>query len=126
MTETREYVDFHAVPAHQAEIDRRLIEWGRAAHNGSSVPCAPMFRLYRSADPLRQYAMVSQGPIDTFAVSRIQKGVAALETDERLAISWCYIKRTNPARAARDIGTTLAGLKALIDGGRQTLIDRGL
>lgn len=122
----RAYVDFHKVPPHQREIDARLANWGRWSHNrGSGADCSPMFALYRSADPLRQYASASADPVDRIDAQYMQKAVGRLPSAHRQAVAWCYIRRNNPANAARTIGTSLAGLKKLIDDGRQMLINRG-
>lgn len=124
-TDTRTYVDFHEVPPHQREIDARLTNWGRWSLNrGMGVDCSPMFALYRSADPLRQYASASADPVDRIDAQFVQKAVGHLPSAHRLALCWCYIRRNNPTGAARTIGTSLVGLKRLIDDGRQMLVNR--
>lgn len=121
----RTYVDFHEVPSHQREIDARLANWGRWAMNrGFGVECSPMFALYRSADHWRQYGATTADAVDRIDAQRMQKAVTALPGPHRLALSWCYIRKNNPAGAARTIGTSMQGLKKLIDDGRQMLINR--
>lgn len=120
------YVDFHEVPEHQRAIDARLVNWGRWAMNrGFGMDCAPMFALYRSADPLRQYGSTTAEAVDRMDAQAMQKAVAHLPGPHRLSLSWCYIRRNNPAKAARTIGVSLPGLRKLIDDGRQMLVNRG-
>lgn len=83
-----------------------------------------MFRLYRSTEVHRHETSVS-GVIDGIDASRIQKAVIALPEKHRLAMGWCYIKRSSPAKAAASLGHSLHGLAELIHDGRQMLLNRG-
>lgn len=117
-------VDFGYVPPHQAEIDQRLSNWARWSHNMGGSSSSPMFRMYRSTDAHQQYGQLSANPVDHADGVKIQKAVAALPGPHRLALSWCYIKRNNPRKAATTLGHTLEGLMRLITDGRQMLINR--
>lgn len=118
----RAYVDFSAVlPQHEA-IDARLTNWARWCHNRTGGTVSPTFRLYRSTEVHRQETGGSQ--IDAMDAQAVQKAVTQLPAKHRLALSWCYIKRSNPQRAANDLGQTLQGLADLIRDGRQMLCNR--
>ena len=121
----RQYVDFNTVPQSQREIDARLVNWGRwSLPGGLGLKRSPMFELYRSADPLRQYGSASAQPVDQADAERVQRAMVELTGPQRLALSWCYIRRNNPRRAAETIGVSLQGLRELIDTGRQALMAR--
>ena len=83
-----------------------------------------MFALYRSADPLRQYAANTSEAVDRIDAQRIQKAVTGLPGPHRLAISWYYIKRNNPKKAAQLVGHSIEGLARLVVDGRQMLMNR--
>lgn len=118
-------VDFNAVEPHQVAIDARLTNWARWANGKSGQQCSPMFRLYRSSEARRADHDDRPAPIDSLDAQRIQKAVAGLPTPHRLALSWCYIQRTNARKAAEVLGESLPGLARLIRDGRQMLINRG-
>ena len=121
----RPAVDFSAVEPHQAAIDARLHNWARwSAGRGGSGECSPMFRLYRSSEARRQDEDDRPPPIDPLDAARVQAAVAALPTPHRLALSWCYIHRTNARKAAQLLGESLDGLARLIRDARQMLINR--
>lgn len=119
----RSHVDFSAVePKHRA-IDARLVNWARWSVNRGGGDVSPMFRLYRSPEHWSE-AVGKPLPIDPYDAQKVQKAVSALPTPHRLALSWCYIRRTNPRRAAQTLGESLEGLAHLIRDGRQMLINR--
>lgn len=122
----RTAVDFNAVPEHQQAMDKRLQNWARWANGRAKPPCAPMFRLYKPSDARRKDVDDIPPPVDTLDAQRVQKGVSALPTPHRLSLSWCYITRTNPRRAAQNVGESLEGLARLIQDGRQMLMNRGI
>ena len=115
-------VDFNAVEPHQVAIDARLTNWARWSSGRGGRDCSPMFRLYR---PDNYERPVTATPIDSLDAQRIQKAVAGLPTPHRLALSWCYIHRTNARKAAQLLGESLPGLARLIRDARQMLINRG-
>ena len=118
------YVDFSAVaPEHEA-IDARLANWARWCHNRTGGTTSPTFRLYRSTEVHRQQTG-GANPVDAIDAQKVQKAVAQLPTKHRLALSWSYIKRNNPRRAAADLGQSLQGLADLVRDGRQMLINLG-
>ena len=119
-----QFVDFGYVePAHR-EIDAWLINWARWSMNRAGNSCSPMFRQYRSTDANQVYGLLAAESIDVIAAQAAQKAVAHLPTKNRLAISWCYIKRNNPKQAAQSLGESLAGLAMLVRNGRQMLVNR--
>lgn len=118
------YVDFGYVkPAHQ-KVDEWLVNWARWSMNRQGSGVSPMFRQYRSTDANQVYGSLSEVPVDALKAADAQKAVSALPTRHRLAISWCYIKRSNPRSAAQSLGESLAGLADLIHDGRQMLVNR--
>jgi hypothetical protein len=127
MQPVRQFVDFNHVPPHQAEIDARLVNWARwsmSRHDRGALPkTSPGFQLYRSTG-LWDGRTAIPDAVDGIDAQRLQKGVSALPGPHRLAISWCYIKRSNPRRAASDLGQTMDGLRRLILDGRTMLINR--
>ena len=114
-------VDFNAVRPEHHDIDKRLGNWGRWSLGRGGSDCSPMFRLYRPDNYERE---PSGNPLDPIDAQRVQKGVTALPTPHRLALSWCYISRNNPRKAAQLLGESLEGLARLIEHGRTMLINR--
>jgi len=115
-------VDFNSVEQHQTAIDARLVNWARWSSARGGSDCSPMFRLYRPDNYERE---AHANPIDHLDAAKVQKAVAALPSPHRLALSWCYIHRTNARKAAQLLGESLQGLARLIRDGRQMLINRG-
>lgn len=118
----RDAVDFTAVPTHQREIDARLANWARWSSNRGGNSASPMFRLYRASEQWGHEATATV--VDGLDAQKIQKAVGQLPTPHRLALSWCYIKRNNPRKAAASLGETMDGLARLIGDARQMLINR--
>lgn len=123
-TRVRQAVDFNHVEERHREIDRRLVNWARWCIGRTGSGTTPMFDSYRSTEVWNEESG-SGSPIDMLDATRIQKAVCALPTSHRLALSWSYIKRTSPRRAAQDLGESLEGLAKLVRDGRQMLINRG-
>lgn len=118
----RDAVDFSAVSPEHADIDRRLANWARWSNNRGGGTASPMFRLYRSTE---QWAQETTGsPIDAIDAQKVQKAVSQLPTKHRLALSWCYIRKNNPRKAAESLGESLEGLMLLVANSRQMLINR--
>jgi hypothetical protein len=115
-------VDFAHVSQNHQAIDARLANWARWSSNRSGGSASPMFRLYRSAEVWGNES--ASAPVDGIDAQRIQKAVGYLPTPHRRALSWCYIKRNNPRKAAASLGETMEGLARLIEDARQMLIDR--
>lgn len=116
-------VDFAYVATEHASIDARLANWARWSSNRGGNSASPMFRLYRSTEQWGA-AETAASPIDAIDAQRVQKAVGQLPTKHRLAISWAYIKRNNPRKAAISLGETLEGLATLIRNARQMLVNR--
>jgi hypothetical protein len=117
-------VDFHAVEAHQREIDARLQNWGRWCNGTSSPNTSPMFRLTPSPPRVRGDLNIGGVTVDRADAAMIAKGVAALPAPHRAAVNWAYVKPVSPRRACQAIGTTMEGLALLLRDGRQMLINR--
>ena len=119
------YVDFSLVKPEHREIDARLANWAKWSYSRHGGQSSPTFRLYRSTDA-RRIDSDAKGPaVDAIDAQRVQKAVSALPTKHRQAISWAYIKPTNPRKAATGLGVTLQGLADLVTDGRQMLVNRG-
>lgn len=121
----RPYVDFSHVEPKHAEIDGRLINWARWCVNKAAGGQSPMFRMYRSTDIWSPPDVGTAKPVDAIDAARIQVAVTKLPTPHRLAVSWSYIKRSNPRKAARELGHSLEGLALLVRDARQMLMNRG-
>lgn len=122
------YVDFNAVDEKHRAIDARLRNWSLWLNGRDGLgfaPCAPMFKMYRSTEQWEESLSVALA-VDSIDAQRMQKGVSALPEKHRLAVSWNYVSRSHPRKAATALGENLDGLKHLIDGGRQMLCNRGV
>lgn len=117
------YVDFHHVEQHQLAIHDRLTNWARWCSGRPTHWVQPMFRSYRSAAKY-WYGEEAKTEVDSLDAQAIEKAVSALPSAHRTAIRWCYVFRTAPAAAARDIGCTLVALAQYTRDGRQMLINR--
>ena len=117
------YVDFsHVAPEHHA-IDARLQNWARWSYGHGGSSASPMFRLYRAP---QHWNRTTSSTTDVIDAQRIQKAIHHLPSQHRLALSWCYIRGSNPRKAALALGETLQGLAGLIRDGRSMLINRGV
>jgi DNA-directed RNA polymerase specialized sigma24 family protein len=83
-----------------------------------------MFRLYRADNWERAYAAPTATAVDGLDAQRVAKAVALLPEPHRLGLSWYYVRPTSPAKACRQLGTTMAGLAQFVRDGRQMLINR--
>lgn len=118
-------VDFSYVAPEHYAIDGRLVNWARWCHNRTGGTVSPTFRLYRSTEVHREETG-GASPINAIDAQAVQKAITQLPTKHRLALSWAYIKRNNPQRAANDLGQTLQGLADLVRDARQMLCNRGV
>lgn len=125
LMKTTKAIDFHAVPDHQREIDRRLLNWGKWC-NGTPVSfTSPMFRMTPPPPRVRgEMAYASADSVDRMDAAKIAKAVAGLPPSHRAAINWSYVKPVSPKRACQAIGTSMEGLQQLVRDGRQILINR--
>lgn len=117
-------VDFFAVQPAHVKIHERLCNWARWCHSPQWGRVQPMFRLYRPDEHWE--GATPSTPVDTLDAAKIQKLMPGLPEKHRAAIGWSYIKRTNPKRAAQQLGVNLYGLAELVKDGRQMLINRGV
>lgn len=115
-------VDFNEVAESHKTIDARLVNWARWSHNHQGSSASPMFRLYRSPETWAHGTTSS--PVDGIDAQKVQKGVGQLPTKHRLALSWCYIRKNHPKKAATSIGETMEGLYRIICDARTMLINR--
>lgn len=120
----RPYVDFSYVPEHQAAIHERLVNWARWFADRGSRFQSPMFRMHRSTEIWRDEREIGQA-VDGADATKLQVAVVALPTPHRLAVSWAYIKRDNPRKAAQQMGLSLEGLALMVKDARTMLINRG-
>lgn len=83
-----------------------------------------MFRLYR---PDEHWEGQSPSiPVDKIDAQKIAKGVSGLPENHRHSLSWYYVSPCTPGRAARAMGTTLAGLAQYVADSRRMLLNRGV
>jgi hypothetical protein len=115
-------VDFFYVEPHQVEMDKRLVNWGKSQFSGFGGGMSPMFRQVK---PSQQWdAIETRIPVDTHDAMLIAKGVAALPEFHALALNWCYVLKSSPAKGMKLLSTNARGLEAFIRDGRQMLINR--
>lgn len=118
-------IDFHAVPAHQREIDGRLRNWGIWCNSRQAASSSPMFRLASAPIAVRRDANARAGnTLDRTDAIRMAQAVTALPEKHAGALNWCYVKPVSPRKACEAIGVSMEGLAALLDEGRQMLVNR--
>jgi hypothetical protein len=125
----KEYVDFNSVPPHQLEMHDRLENWARFCRGGdkrSGQAGSPMFSLYRSTDAKRKYGEATAVPVRREDGAILHGAIASLPDKPRKALHWYYLRPKAPALEAFRLEVSLAGLRDLIVGGRQLLIDKGI
>lgn len=115
-------VDFHTVAQEHYAIHERLQNWARWCYSNGGRTVAPMFRLYRSSEQWHQMAVSET--VDTLDAQAVQKAVGHLPEKQRKALAWCYVWRTSPKRAARDLAVSMDGLLVLVVDGRTMLVNR--
>ena len=120
----RDYVDFFDIPEAHLGIHQRLENWARWQYSPTRSACQPMFRLYR---PPAHWGAPSgnAATVDAVDARRVQQCVASLPWPNRLALAWCYVRRNNPGRAARDIGESIDGLASTVAASRSMLLAMG-
>lgn len=120
--DARPYVDFSSVKPEHRAIDDRLANWGRWNRSSGGGSVSPMFRLYRA--PEHWERALTANPVDQADARRIQWAMRFMPIPARLALSWAYIYGyTSPAKTAKKLEVSLAGLRDLVEGGRVALIE---
>lgn len=120
---TRGAVDFHAVESAHFAIHERLLNWARWCYSNGGRTVAPMFRLYRTPEHWGSEPSLS---VDSLDAQAIQKAVSHLPEKHRKALGWCYVIRSSPRRATRELAVTMEGLAELVREGRCMLVNRGM
>lgn len=114
-------VDFNHVPAEQAAIHDRLVNWAKWAKGSRPGNVHPMFRQYRN-DYWEQAPAPSR--TDTLDAVNVQKVMKDIPERNRIAVQWCYIIRSSPTKACQALGTSRDGLMQLINDGRLMIRNR--
>ena len=120
------HIDFFFVePAHHA-IHAELENWARYVDSSARKSWVhPMWRKGRPNG--RQWSMpVIREDIRILDASKMEIAVRKLPEKQAEAIRWCYVYRTTPAVAVRNIGCTYERLALLVRSGRQMLINRNV
>ena len=118
-------INYDQLPARHDAIDLRLREWSRWVKvTPQRWATQPMFRNYRAP---KQYETDLYVPIaiNTLAAHEIEKAVSFLPPAHRTAIRWHYVwpgLHVNAVR--RELGVTEDALLALVNDGRDMLINR--
>ena len=113
------------MPTRHDQINLRLEEWARWVRViPKSWMVQPMFRFARSNS--RQWHQPEiKTPVNTLAAHEIERAVYFLPENHRTAIRWFYVfGHIHPAAISRKVGTSAQGLRALVDDGRDMLINR--
>lgn len=121
----KEPVDFHHLLTRHDQINLRLEEWARWVRvSPQRWMVQPMFRFARSNS--RQWHQPElKAPVNTLAAHEIERAVYFLPENHRTAIRWFYVfPFIHPGAIARRTGTTVQGVRQLIDDGRDMLINR--
>lgn len=116
-------IDFSYVEEKHTAIHTRLENWASWVQPRKGPSKHPMWRFAKS-NAFQWHPPEIRKTCDTADAQRIEKAVAALPGPHGYAIRWCYVHRTTPARACRDLATNKAGLMQIIRDGRQMLVNR--
>jgi len=121
----RKYADLSYVPPEQRDLDKRLVNWAKWANVYGGRFVQPMFKLYRPTENEAEgHAHSGSIPVDSSDALKIEKGVVQLPEKHKWAVYWAYRSKCNPTRACKVIGVSRDGLAALIQDGRQMLLNR--
>ena len=119
------HLDFNRVAARHDAIDARLSEWARWVKvTPQRWATQPMFRAYRAPKQFESDLYVPIA-INTLAAHEIEKAVSFLPEKHRTALRWHYVwpgLHVNAVR--RELGVTEDALLALVNDGRDMLINR--
>lgn len=121
----REYVDFSHVPAHQAAMHDRLLNWARACRSAPGNSASPMFRLYRASKHWNDVAPTTLA-VDQSDAVKVARGVQALPEPHMHAINWHYLSDGNVSAGRRKLACTAVALARYVRDARQMLINRGV
>lgn len=115
----KKFPDFHRVPPEHKWVDEQLNNWARWCRDGSEIRISPGFELYAPDN-------YDRGPmkrlVDVNAALKVQEAIKVLSTSQRKAIQWRYVMPVSPARRARELKVSTAGLNNLITEAR-TILD---
>lgn len=118
----RDDIDFFTVEPHQLAMHERLCNWARYVAVRYTPQQHPMWR--QSISNSRQWHVPEpREEVDGLDAMRVEKVVGKLPVPHREALRWCYVWRTGPGKARRNLGVTNEGLKLLVRDGRQMLIN---
>jgi DNA-directed RNA polymerase specialized sigma24 family protein len=120
----RDAVDFFFVADQHLAIHARLEAWAswvRVRPHGWQVQ--PMFRQYRSKSWQWERPEM-RAAINVPEAVAMEKAVSLLPEKNRDAIRWQYVRGDSPARMARQLGVSTAGLMELVHSARQMLVNR--
>ena len=115
--------DFHAVPEAQWPIHGRLLNWARWCRGSGHRTVHPMFRGYRSSDQYSGHTV--SDPVDSADAVKLQKVFVGLPELHRHALQWFYVYPIAPARMARELALTTAGLAQTVIEARNMMRNRG-
>ncbi len=116
-------IDFEYVEPHQRDIDGDLRNWALDQRNGIRQNVAAGFSQYQSPPGVRR-ERGSPISVDHGAAVMLNKEIIKLPERNRLALHWCYVKKSSPKTGCKTCGTTAQGLYQLIRDARQMLINR--
>ena len=113
------FPDFHRVPPEHKWVDEQLNNWARWCRDGSEIRISPGFELYA---PDNYDRAGPRKPVDVNAALKVQEAIRVLSMSQRKAVQWCYVMPVSPARRARELKVSTAGLSELINEAR-TILD---
>jgi hypothetical protein len=119
-------IDLNRIPARHDAINLRLEEWARWVRvSPQRWACQPMFRGYQSKARHWEISPEIKMALNTIAAHEIEKVVSMLPDKHRTALRWHYVWPNLHINAVqRNLGVTQEALLALINDGRDMVIDR--
>ena len=109
----RESADFSRIPEDLKWVDERMANWGRWCRGGTAPQVSPGFELYRSTEHSNSPSGAPRA-IDVDGALAVQDVIRRLSVPHRKTLQWCYVRPTNPARRARELGVGSRGLYELM------------
>ena len=118
--------DFAHIPARHDAVDLRLTEWARWVRvSPQRWATQPMFRGYQSKARHWELSPEIKVAVNTIAAHEIEKVVSMLPDRHRTALRWHYVWPALHINAVqRELGATREALLALVNDGRDMVINR--
>ena len=117
----RDQIDFCHVAVHHFPIHDRLLEWGRAQHNGQRATSSPMFAGFESSAKAKVQLDTPRPPVNVESVDETNRHILKMGERHRKAVHWHYSLNKSPAYGMRYVDCSKAELVSLVVDARQIL-----